>query len=600
MTAHLTLSMLYTLALMKLPSKVPHVTKKQKKIIMLPALKDYIYQPNSKRKKQIHFTGIHNMKVRLLFLVIFFLSCFRVTGNDGYKRNPSIDIINYSFSISLSDTNNIIWGHSLITVKFNGPVKSIVFDLKNKGTDGKGMVVKDVTFDNGTITWVHETDRITITCKEEIKTGTQGIFTIDYSGIPADGLIISDNKFGKRTFFADNWPNRGRNWLPCVDHPYDKATVDFIVTSPDHYEVVGSGHLVEESCMPEHTKLTHWKEDVPLAVKVMAIGVADFAARFEGNVNDVPVWTWVFSQNRSEGFNDYAVGVKPLAFYNQTIGSYSYEKLANVQSKTIFGGLENAGCIFYAENSVNGKGTAEDLMAHEIAHQWFGNSVTENDWHHIWLSEGFATYLTAAYIENVYGKERFNATMITARNRVLGFYQRTQRPVIDTTVTDLMQLLNANSYQKGSWVLHMLRRKMGNDLFWKGIRLYYERYRNKNASTSDFQSVMESVYRKDLTAFFRQWLYMGGQPELKIKTRTGNKKGTTDIIIEQMQNSLFSFDLELQITDRNGPEIIKIPISEKTTTQTIRTEKISGIIPDPDINLLFRIAPGSEVTSQVK
>ena len=128
-------------------------------------------------------------------------------------------------------------------------------------------------------------NKIIITSDESVKAGSTGVFTIDYSGIPADGLIISDNKFGKRTFFADNWPDRARNWLPCIDHPYDKATVDFIVTSPDHYEVVGSGYLVEESCMPAHTKLTHWKEDVPLATKVMAIGIASFAAKLEGNVN---------------------------------------------------------------------------------------------------------------------------------------------------------------------------------------------------------------------------------------------------------------------------------------------------------------------------
>jgi aminopeptidase N len=180
------------------------------------------------------------MKVRIL-LVLFLIYCYGVAGKDGYRRNPSVDIINYSFSISISDTNNIIYGYSNISVKFNGQVKSIVFDLRNKTSDGKGMVVKNVSLDQGSVTWIHESDKITITAEKEIKAGTEGIFTIDYSGIPADGLIISDNKFGKRTFFADNWPDRGRNWLPCVDHPYDKATVEFIVTAPDHYEVVRSG-----------------------------------------------------------------------------------------------------------------------------------------------------------------------------------------------------------------------------------------------------------------------------------------------------------------------------------------------------------------------
>jgi len=531
--------------------------------------------------------------MKIIFSVSFFiLYCFGVAGKDGYKRNPLIDIIHYDFSISVNDTNNVIYGHATIAVSFIGSVNTLEFDLKNKGGDGKGMSVKNITFDKGSIRWVHSGDRITINIDESVKAGSQGHFNIDYSGIPSDGLIISDNKFGKRTFFADNWPDRAHNWLPCVDHPYDKATVDFIITSPEHYEVVASGYLVEESCMPGRTKLTHWKEDVPLATKVMAIGIAPFATRLEGNVNGTPVWSWVFAENRKEGFYDYSVALKPMAFYSQLIGPYPYEKLANVQSKTIFGGLENAGCIFYSENSVTGQGKAENLMAHEIAHQWFGNSVTENDWHHIWLSEGFATYLVAVYQEKTYGKEKFDETMKSARDRVIGFDMRSPKPVVDTTVTDLMRLLNANSYQKGAWVLHMLRNELGDDLFWKGMRSYYEDFRDKNALTRDFQNIMEKVSNRNLDHFFKQWLFTAGQPDIKITTIADEKEGFTDIKIEQTQDSLFSFDIELQIKDSNGLQIIKVPVSERIARKTIRSEKIIEIVPDPDINLLFRIVPG--------
>ena len=517
------------------------------------------------------------------------MTWFTLAGKDGYKRNPFIDIIHYGFSISISDTNNIIYGHAEIDVNFTGPVKTLEFDLKNKGTEEKGMTVQNVTFDKGSLKWNHSGDRIMITLNDSVKAGSQGIFIIEYSGEPVDGLIISKNKYGDRTFFADNWPDRARNWIPCVDHPYDKATVDFIITSPDHYEVVGSGYLVEKSCMPKHTKLTHWREDVPLATKVMAVGVAPFATRLEGNVDGTPVWSWVFTENRKEGFHDYSVGLKPLEFYSRLIGPYPYEKLANVQSKTIFGGLENASCIFYSENSVTGKGNAENLMAHEIAHQWFGNSVSENDWHHIWLSEGFATYLTAVYQEKTYGKEKFDEVMKSARNQVLGFSSGSPKPVVDTTVTDLMKLLNPNSYQKGAWVLHMLRRELGDDLFWKGMRLYYESFRNKNALTNDLQKIMERVSKKDLGKFFNQWLFVAGQPDLKITTGPGEAKGNTDLIIEQTQDYLFSFDIELQIKDLNGSFIIKIPVSDRITIKTLNSRSILEIKADPNINLLFRI-----------
>jgi aminopeptidase N len=530
------------------------------------------------------------MKI-ILSVSFFLISFFAISGNDGYKRNPNADIIHYDFSISISDTNDIIYGHAAITVNFTRSVNNLEFDLKNKGTDEKGMTVQNVTFNKVPVKWIHTGNRIVITMNDSVEAGSAGIFNIDYSGVPADGLIISKNKFGDRTFFADNWPDRARNWLPCIDHPYDKATVDFIITSPDHYEVVGSGYLIEESCMPRHTKLTHWKEVVPLATKVMAFGAAPFAARLEGNVNNIPVWSWVYAENRKEGFYDYSVALKPLAFYSQLIGPYPYEKLANVQSKTIFGGLENAGCIFYSESSVTGHGNTEDLMAHEIAHQWFGNSVTENDWHHIWLSEGFATYLTAVYQEKTYGKEKFNETMKSARDRVIGYYLRSPGPVVDTTITDLMKLLNANSYQKGAWVLHMLRYKLGDTLFWKGMRLYYEDFKNSNAVTSDFQKVMEKVSGQNLEEFFREWLFIAGQPELKITKRSGERKGFTDLIIEQKQDHIFSFDIEVRIKDQNGSYLLKVPVSERITVKSLKTEKISEIIPDPDVYLLFRLIP---------
>jgi aminopeptidase N len=529
--------------------------------------------------------------MRTIYSVIFFLGLsFSVWGNDGYKRNPLVDIVHYDFSISINDTTNIIYGHALITADFTGQVSTVIFDLKNKNTGGKGMTITNISFDKGSLKWTHADDKITISLDEVVKTGTRGVFVIDYSGIPADGLIISDNKFGDRTFFADNWPDRAHNWIPCVDHPYDKATVDFNITSPDHYEVVGSGHLVEESRMPKHTKLTHWKEDIPLATKVMAIGAADFATRLEGNVNEIPVWTWVFTENRTEGFNDYAVGLKPLSFYCNLIGTYSYEKLANVQSKTIFGGLENASCIFYAENSVTGKGEAESLMAHEIAHQWFGNSVTEADWHHIWLSEGFATYLSAVYLEKTYGKEKLDEIMKSARQQVIGFDLRSSKPVVDTTITDLMKLLNVNSYQKGAWILHMLRRELGEDSFWNGIRLYYRDYRNKNALTADFERVMEEVSKKNLKDFFNEWIFNPGQPDLKITSIAEKKKGFSEVIIEQTQKRLFSFDIELQVKDAGNSQTITIPVSERITRTEVKTDKITEIIPDPDVNLLFRIA----------
>lgn len=537
------------------------------------------------------FYEFNKLVMKLVLSIIgIFLFCFplSISAKDIYKPDPQLDIIHYEFHINVNDTNNIIEGNAIITLKFNGLVSSFDLDLKNVDTAGKGMTLKSVTFSGGNIQWFHRNNKIHISTEVPAVNGSTAKINLIYSGTPADGLIISENKFGKRTFFADHWPDRARNYLPCVDHPSDKATVDFIIISPQHYEVVASGYLIEESDLTGGTKLTHWKEDVPISTKVMTFGAASFAVQYPGKVNGIPVSIWVYPENRKEGFYDYSFAMRPLEFYSKLIGPYPYEKLANVQSKTIFGGLENAGCIFYSENSVTGQGKAEGLLAHEIAHQWFGNSVTEADWNHIWLSEGFATYLTAVYMEKTYGREKLIESMKSARDRVLRSFERAPAPVIDTTITDLMKLLSANSYQKGAWVLHMLRLELGEKAFWEGMRLFYERFRDKNALTNDFKRTMEEVSGKNLEKFFYQWLYVAGQPDLKITSGPGKIKGFVDVIIEQKQNLPFIFNLELSVKDAGGARIEKVEVTGKITRVSIKGDTDSEILPDPYINLLFR------------
>jgi aminopeptidase N len=302
---------------------------------------------------------------------------------------PDIDVQHYTFRIVLNDQNDTIKGQATVDIKFLTGIKAFQLNLVKPGAKGKGMRVSSVTEQGKNISFSQDSDIVNI--NSIAKAGSFHNYTIAYKGIPADGLIISTNKFGHRTFFGDNWPNRAHNWLPCADYPADKATVDFIVTAPDHYQVVANGFKVEEKELAGRLKLTHWREKAPLPTKVMVIGVADFAIDHAGDVGSIPLYTYVFPENEIAGFKSYAIAKEILPFYIKMFGPYAYEKLANVQSKTIYGGMENASAIFYFENSVGSKGI-EELMAHEIAHQWFGDAATEKDFAHLWLSEGFATY----------------------------------------------------------------------------------------------------------------------------------------------------------------------------------------------------------------
>ena len=512
-------------------------------------------------------------------------------------QNRAINVLHYGFDISLSDSSNQIQGIADVDFISNQPADSMYLDLAAVDLSrGTGMKVSDVSSNGRSLKYFQQPERLDIYFDSTLTPGSDRTVRILYGGIPGDGLIIDRNKFHHKTFFADNWPNRAHDWIPCNDHPSDKASVDFTVTAPDHYQVVANGVLVEQTELPDHRRLTHWKESLPLPTKVMVIGVADFAVRLSATIGCIPVTSWVFPENRVDGFREYAISGKVLSFLISYIGPYPYSKLANVQSKTIFGGMENAGNIFYYENSVTPDSvegrpvrSLEELFAHETAHQWFGDEASEADWPHVWLSEGFATYMTHLYIEHVYGSDSLSKQMSHDRQIVLDFYKKHKTPVVDTTETrHLMLLLNPNSYQKGSWVLHMLRRKLGDALFQKGIRAYYLAYKGRNASTDDFRKVMEKTSGMDLKTFFKQWLYTAGQPSLAVTWKYDPHTNLCILHARQLQDVLFSFPLQYLVSGEHSKALHSIDINARDTTWRIPLSFVPrSVTLDPDVNLLF-------------
>jgi len=527
------------------------------------------------------------MKTPFYFVVFILLFQTSLTAQSFKERFESIDIKHYNLSLSVNDSTNSIDATALISLKFKKINSQFELDLVNKDSlTGKGMVIDSIYQNNVKVDFTHINNKVIIQPKHPFP-GIKYTYTIKYSGIPKDGLVISNNLYGDRTFFGDNWPNRAHNWFPCIDHPSDKATIEYFIKAPNYYQAIANGYLVEESNLNDKLKLYHWKTEVPLPTKVMVVGIAKFAVQNIGETNDIPVSTWVYPQTKEKGFHDFSTAKKILDFYIETIGEYPFLKLANVQSNTRYGGMENAGNIFYFQESVTGNLEHENLIAHEIAHQWFGNSASEIDWPHVWLSEGFATYFTNLYIQKFKGEEAFLNKLKNQRNTVLNFYKRVQTPVIDTKTKDYIKLLNANSYQKGALVLHMLRNELGDEIFWKGIRTYYQKYKFSNASTNNFKDVMAKVSGKNLDVFFTQWLQKSGHPVLKSSWIYFNDN--VRIMIDQTQDTLFEFPLELELVHKDGSSEIKtIQISDKSSAHIVpATGEIKEIKFDPNIKLLF-------------
>ncbi|RCH54737.1 M1 family peptidase [Mucilaginibacter hurinus] len=509
-----------------------------------------------------------------------FLALSLITGYAQVPGSP-VDVEKYTFRISLTDQNNVIEGAATVTVNVLKDTEHVQLDLVKKDATGKGMLVTSVTEKGKPLRFEHQGDALKIFARA--KANTKHSYVIKYSGIPADGLIISTNDHGERTFFGDNWLRRAHNWLPCVDDVADKAAVEFVVKAPSKYRVIANGVKNGEFKKGSY-RVTAWKETVPIPTKLMVIGVARFAVKNHGTITGIPIYSYVFPQDTSAGFKSYAYAKEVLPFLINKLGPYAYKKLANVQSKTKWGGMENASAIFYYENSVDDK-EIEALVAHEIAHQWFGDAATEKTYRDVWLSEGFATFLTHYYHEHKYGTDSLNQRLMADKKKIFGFEKERRTPIVDSLhAKDYTDILNANSYQKAAWVLHMLRRKLGDTVFWQGVRAYYAQYKNSNAGTADFIAVMEKSSGQNLQQFFTQWLHTPGHPVLKVTFDTTTESGKLLIKITQQQDFLYDMPLEYIVNHEKHT----ITIKERSSTIKVPLP-VTEIGFDPDVNSLAEI-----------
>ena len=511
---------------------------------------------------------------------------------DNYPRQPGVDAEHYTFRLTLSRDSETIQGETTANFRFvESGVTRIFLDLASV-KEGKGMTVSGVNDAAGPISFQHREDRLEITLPAAPAAGARRAFTIRYAGVAANGLHFSKNRFGARTIFSWNWPTFAREWLPVIDHPSDKATSEFLVTAPVQYQVVANGALVEVRDLDGGLRLTHWKESVPIASWLNNIGVAEFAMRRFASVRGVPLETWVFPGDRDNGIGTFEGPMRQaIDFFSEYIGPYPYEKLASVQVNGMSGGMEHASEVFYGERSVTGQ-PAFSLVAHEVSHQWWGDSVTEKDWDDAWLSEGFATYFAALAQEHYFGRDAFAETMSRSRSAILQMEKKSPTPVIHENLPEIRggRAPIGLVYQKGGWVLHMLRDTIGPDKFREGLREYYRRHRDSNASTADLEQVMEEISGENLSWFFSQWLRRGVSPQIEATwTYDAPNKKVAVALAQKQPGDLFRVPLTIAVkATGSSTKMERLLLTERTAHVDISFEKEpENVILDPMVTVLM-------------
>ena len=514
-----------------------------------------------------------------------------------HPYRPGVDVQSYDLTLDLPKSGNVIGGYAVLDVRHTTRVDTLVLDLLQ-------LTVDSVRMDGVRVPFSRTPGEIHIAFRPNGKFPVR--VEVAYHGPVEDGLIIRTDSAGRWTGFGDNWPNRARNWIPSVDHPSDKATVTWTVRAPAERTVVANGTRLYRKLLPNGMAETRWRESHPIPVYLMVIAAAPLAEYPLGDhgCGAVRAATACIAQSVYTAPEQlptmpgaFAHAGDIVSYFWSLFGPFPYEQLKHLQSSTRFGGMENATAIFYADAAFRTGRMNEGLIAHETAHQWFGDAVTEREWSHLWLSEGFATYLAALWTRHAHGDSAFHREMQGIRTAVLADAGAVpNHSVIDSLERDLLALLNTNSYQKGGFVLHMLRRQVGDSAFFGALRKYYTSYRDGTALTDDLQSSMEQVSGQRLRWFFDQWLRRPGYPELDVTWSSDASSHQVTLEIAQgTRFGAFRFPLTVELRDTSGAterRTVLVPAENQARLVLppgTRPVTPSSLVVDPDVELLARI-----------
>jgi len=491
-----------------------------------------------------------------------------------------IDVLNYKFTIQLPETGRHIDAHALITVRRSSALDNVVLDLVGLQVDTVWLNAKPVAFQKDKATL-----RVSLGPIPRLSADTL-LIDVHYFGDVEDGLVMQTDDKGRWRAFGDNWPTRARFWLPTVDDPADKATVTWNIVAPSDRKVVANGELIEEKIVSSgdgaskgKRKLTVWKTSKPIPPYLMVIAAAPLVSYDLGmtasGLSEFPPGVkqsiYVFPEQANYLPGPFERAGEIVEFFSRTVAPFPYEKLAHLQSSTRYGGMENASAIFYSEDTFRRHMVTYGLIAHETAHQWFGDAVTPRSWGHVWLSEGFASYFEELWVEKSEGTATFKTGMRKLRDEIVNAVEVRERPVIDTLQTELMRLLNVNSYQKGAWTLHMLRSMLGDSLFIGGIRAYYQHHRHSNATTDELCADLEAFSHTNLRWFFDQWLRRPGFPEITAGWKYDAPTQTVTVEIDQsLRFEPYRFPLKVEVQMTGG--------SNQTLTVNVPAERSSRFV----------------------
>ncbi|MBM4175657.1 MAG: M1 family metallopeptidase [Ignavibacteria bacterium] len=500
--------------------------------------------------------------------------------NNFEPTQTLFDVHKVNLRIQVFPESKFIIGRVHFKIRVLKSSDRIVFNLLDN------LTVENVFTEGKESIFFHLDNKIEILFEEKLSQREILEIEINYRGEPRDiGLAGFDFVEGTQRFYSLSQPNFAQSWWPCKDDPSDKFLADIEIIVPNKTVGVSNGKLVDIVQFAPNWLSYKYEVSYPISSYSLSVSGADYK-EFENSFisisgKNIPLRYFVSESKLNNAKKDFEVIPQMMTAFENLFGEYPFqnEHYGIVEFDWKFGAMEHQTMTSIGSNFITGLKLYDRLLAHELAHEWFGNSVTPFNWKEIWLNEGFATYASYIYLEQTGKKINLNSRQL--------FYG----PVYDPNGF----LFGNTVYEKGAWILHMLRRKVGDENFFKSLRKYYEANKYSNSSTTSLKDIFESTCRVDLTKFFNQWIYSSVEKPfytVSYSTSKRNNDYICTINIEQTQPRLiFENDIEIRLILENKMNLKHILVNntKKQIVSLIIDSPVMDLVVDPENDLLKEV-----------
>lgn len=523
----------------------------------------------------------------LVYFLLFLFSVFPVAAQIPSHRAHNFDVQNYIIRTSFDRANNTVFGDTIVQLK------PLADDFKIVELDAAEMNFESVRLEseNKDLQFKVLGQKVYITLDKTYSPADLVSIRFKYSIVqPRKGVYFIDAvKDGKKTIRdAQIWTQgeavEAHYWFPSCDSPEDKATTEQFITVEKDETAIANGEPMETINNSDGTKTFHFKMPLPHSTYLTSFVVGTYA-KISDSYKNIPLGYYVYPNKTDIVQKTYGKTKDIMRVFEELTGvAFPYNKYdQTIVAKFNFGGMENITATTMSDNEIfeTPRNEVEDLVSHELAHSWFGNLVTCRNWSELWLNEGFADYMEAAYREKMYGRADYlrkigeDAKMFFVDEAVNqerhALFNRTARPENDS-------IFDTTTYQKGGAILHTLRETVGTENFWKAVNIYLNRHKFQTVETAELQRVMEEVSGKDLKWFFAQWVYAAGYPKLNVKPVYNPATKNLHLTVTQTQEldkitpGAFILPMEVEIKTKKGTKTEWIEIKNRTENFILKVD----------------------------